>query len=232
MSTSCRPSILKLAVSTGALSPQLATLLALQRAEEPETPLLLTEVSSNDLFHGVEHGRYDLGITWTTTAEPSLQVQPLWRDELAVAMPVRSPLLAHGTVPVEGLRHYPLFCECPQDCETLNLLIDDQGRESRCWTATSFDLMVVLVAAGYGIGVAPRACIVQARNLGVVMRPLAGGPHWIGTGLFRSVGCAAPAIERFVTRARSVAEFEHHPQPPMHPMRCIPPEPQQADSPV
>lgn len=41
MNASVRPSSLKLAASREALSPQLATLLALQRAEEPETPTVL-----------------------------------------------------------------------------------------------------------------------------------------------------------------------------------------------
>lgn len=49
MSAPSQSSILKLAVSADALSPQLATLLALQRAEEPETLVLLQEVTAGDL---------------------------------------------------------------------------------------------------------------------------------------------------------------------------------------
>jgi DNA-binding transcriptional LysR family regulator len=234
MNTTRGPSALKLAASLGALSPQLATLLALQRAEEPETPVLLTEVQPDDLFNGLENGCYDLGVAWAALAEPPLTVQPLWRDELAVAMPVRSPLLAHSTIPSEVLRHYPLFYWRQQDCETLNLQADGlrQIRYPLVGTAISFELMTVLVAAGYGIGIAPRSRIVQARSLGIVMRPLAEGPHWIGTDLFWSVGRVVATVERFVMRARRVAERDHHPVPPSHVLHCIPHEPQQTDFPV
>ncbi|WP_321897305.1 LysR substrate-binding domain-containing protein [Burkholderia cepacia] len=200
MNTSCRSSSLTLAASRGALSPQLANLLALQRAEEPETPVLLVEAQPEDIFQGLMDRRYDLGIAWMASAKRPLSIQPLWQDELAVAMPVRSPLLQYRTISPAQLHRQQLFYWCPQDCESLKLPADG------LLTATSFALMAVYVAAGYGLGIAPRSRIVQARSLGIAMRPLGGSPHRIQTDLVRHVGFTDPATERFAMRARRVAE--------------------------
>lgn len=220
MNAAVRSSSLRLATSREALSPQLSALLALQRAEEPETPITLVETPSAAIFQGLMRGCFDLGIAWATSTEPPLSILPLWRDELAVAMPIRSPLLAYSTISPTQLLHQRLFYWCPQDCEALNLRTDNLQRDNLPPTssaATSFDLMAVLVSADYGIGIAPRARIVQARGLGIVMRPLAEGPYWIATKLFHSLGDTSPACDRFAMRARRVAESEHSPASPHSP---------------
>lgn len=204
-------SILKLAVSADALSPQLATLLALQRAEEPETAVLLQEVASGDLVKGLENGNYDIGMALATaSADLSLNTQLLWGDELALAVPLRSPLLAHAEVSLDALLHYPLVRWCLRSCETLcnqvDALLGPDEHSAR--ELTSFELMAVLVAAGYGVGIAPRSRIVQARGLGVAMRPLANGPYLIRTQLLQSSQGHAPAAARFVERAAKVTATE------------------------
>jgi len=67
--------ILRLAVSADALSPRLASLLALQRAEEPETIILLREVAARDLVRGLEDGTYDAGIALAMGT--TLSIQPI-----------------------------------------------------------------------------------------------------------------------------------------------------------
>jgi DNA-binding transcriptional LysR family regulator len=204
-------SILKLAISADALSPKLATLLALQRAEEPETVILLQEVAAGDLVRGLENGNYDIGMTLATaSADPSLTTQLLWGDELALAVPLRSPLLAHAEVSLDVLLHYPLVRWCLQACEALHRQVDAilGPEEHVAQEATSFELMAVLVAAGYGVGVAPRSRILQARRWGVAMRPLANGPYFVRSQLLQSPRGSAPAIARFTERATKVSATE------------------------
>ena len=98
--------ILKLAVSADALSPRLASLLALQRVEEPATLILPQEVAAGDMIRGLEEGTYDAGIALAgTMAVSAMNAQPLWSDELALAVPLRSPLLAYTEVPLDALLH-------------------------------------------------------------------------------------------------------------------------------
>lgn len=222
MNTSRRSSSLRLAASREALSPQLATLLALQRAEEPETPVLLVEAQSEDIFQGLKNGSYDLGIAWVDSTALPLDTQVLWQDELAVAIPCRSPLLAYSTITLEHLALQHLFYWCPPDCEVLTPRAGNFQHGIRPAGSTampSFALMAVFVAAGYGIGIAPRSSITQARKLGIVMRPLAGGLHDVGMGLFRPTNGADPASERFAMRAHRVAAFDLHPAPSSHVLR-------------
>ncbi|HDS1367940.1 TPA: LysR substrate-binding domain-containing protein [Stenotrophomonas maltophilia] len=234
MNASVRPSSLKLAASREALSPQLATLLALQRAEEPETPTVLIEVPADDIFQGLMCGRYDLGITWATSTELPLDRITLWQDELAVAMPPRSPLLAHQTISPEHLEHQRLFCCCPSGCEALKLRADEVqlGLHPAGHTEiTSFPLMAVFVAAGYGIGIALRSRIAQARSQGIVLRPLAGEPRKVSLGLFRPRHNTAPETERFAMRAQRVAAPDPHSTPPLHAQHDKPPGSRRAESP-
>ncbi len=70
--------------------------------------------------------------------------------------------------------------------------------------AKSFELMAVLVAAGYGIGFAGKSRIDTARKLGIVMRPLAGSPNDLSTYLLRSHSMRSSSAERLIERARNL----------------------------
>ena len=203
--------ILRLAVSADTLSPRLASLLALQRAEEPETIILLQEVAARDLIRGLEEGTYDAGIALAaTTTVFAMNAQPLWADELALAVPLRSPLLAYPEVPLDALLHYPLLQWCLWACEALSQQVDARFEPEMhsAKEVTSFDLLAVLVAAGFAVGIAPRAHIARARGRGVAMRPLANGPYLISTQLLRKPHKSARAVERFAERAIKVAAIE------------------------
>lgn len=188
---------LKLGISSGVPSSRLATLLAVQRAEDPGTPVVLDEIASaTDLIEGVKDGRYDIGLVATT--DPADEA-PLWRDELAIAVPCRSPLLRYAAIPLGTLLSYPMFQYCPLACEALF------GHQwPVLYRVTSYELMMVMVSAGYGVGIAPRLRIEQSRQWGVVMRPLAEGTYWIGTQLVRSEHGNAQAMERFIRRAQMI----------------------------
>ena len=203
--------ILKLAVSADALSPRLASLLALQRVEEPATLILPQEVAAGDLVRGLDDGTYDAGIALaTTTTAFTMNAQPLWADELALAVPLRSPLLAYPEVPLDALLRYPLLQWCLRACDALSKQVAARfGPETNSVReVTSFDLLAVLVAAGLAVGIAPRSHIARARGWGIAMRPLANGPYLIGTQLLRKPHGSARAVERFAERAVKVAATE------------------------
>lgn len=88
----------RLAIAPGVPSSCLSTLLALQRTEEPDTPIAFFEASGDDLVIGLEEGRYDAGISLRHVSAPFLRSQPLWIDNMAVAMPLRSSLLGRATL--------------------------------------------------------------------------------------------------------------------------------------
>lgn len=211
MSATNQSSVLKLAVSVDSLSPRLSALLALQRAEEPETVVLLREATYADVVRGVEDGTYDAGLAMAVTlSDHALNKRPLWADELVLAVPLRSPLLAYAEVPLAALLHYPLLQWRLRTCEALGQQVDAllASEERPARDIASFELMTVLVAAGYGVGIAPRSNIIRARGWGVAMRPLANGPYIIQTQLLQLSQGWTPTVERLAERAATIAAAE------------------------
>lgn len=199
---------LRIAVSFGVPWPPLASLLARQRAEEPQVSLRLHEVTLAEQLGGLEDGRYDVGLALTDAQESSLIARPLWCDELVLALPVRSPLLAFAEVPLEETRQYPLVRWCTQPCEPVSRLVDtllDQHASfSRAAYARSYELMAVLVAAGYGIGLGARSRLAASRKMDIVMRPLAGDRQSLTTYFLRSNAKTRAPIDRLVERAQAI----------------------------
>lgn len=98
----------------------LAELLAKQRAEEPGTEMRLLETSFSEQVQGVEEGRYDLGFAIAPPAKANLHSEALWHDEIAVAVPELSPLLAFVEITMEAVIQYPLVLWSAQDCDPLS----------------------------------------------------------------------------------------------------------------
>ncbi|MFJ5483589.1 substrate-binding domain-containing protein [Pectobacterium actinidiae] len=201
---------LQIAVSTGILPPELATLLATQRAEEPETPVQLIATTEEDQLQGLEDGRYCLGLLLSMNKMPaSRRALALWQDELAIALPFDSPLLACAEVPLIEAVHYPLIMWNKHCCAPLSEQIDSlmtipASPLNVVDRVKSFEMMAVLVAAGYGIGFATRSRIACSRKLEIVMRPLANGPHQVTTFLTLPPHPAPAAVERLIQRAQAI----------------------------
>ena len=202
---------LHIAVAPNALLAPLGALLAKQRAEEPETPIRVIETTKQDQEKGLIEGRYTLGLSPTAPEEESLCSMPLWRDELAVAVPLRSPLLAVAEISLEQVARYPLVLLNQGSDETPGQLIDSLLKAAKTAPAIaeqvhSFELMMALIAAGYGIGIDTKSRISALHRMGIVMRPLAGKPHYIITHLVQPCRPRSNAVDRLIQRAHAAQE--------------------------
>jgi hypothetical protein len=88
----------------------LADLLALQRAEEPETATALIGCSSTAQAQELPHDNFDLALSTAAWEWPGWVCEPLWHDTLAVAVAKRSHLLSYREVPRQELLKQPLIC--------------------------------------------------------------------------------------------------------------------------
>lgn len=86
------------------------------------------------------------------------------------------------------LRH--LFGEALQACEQ---------------TVDTFDVAMTLVAAGYGIALAPAMRLAGYAHQGISVRPLAGAPAIVMAYLLYPRAALTAPHARFAQRARSVA---------------------------
>ena len=71
--------------------------------------------------------------------------------------------------------------------------------------ASSFDIAMTLVSAGYGIAIAPSARLAGHLNRGIAARPLAGAPTVVMAYLLHPRAPLTEPVARFIQRARSVS---------------------------
>lgn len=201
---------LQIAVTTGTISPFLTALLSKQRAEEPQTPVHIVETSTEDQLRGLKDGRYCLGLSLATEKHYTrLQALPLWQDELAVAVPPLSPLLRFSDIPLQEVIQYPLImwrkgAFYPIDRQIKSLLDSTATQLNIVDWVESFELMMILVAAGYGIGIHTKSRIKTLHGLDIVMRPLSGGTNLVKIYLNLPYQPLSEAAERIVKRAKAI----------------------------
>lgn len=197
---------IKVALTIGVQSSCIADLLALQRAEEPDTPIQLYEAPFQAVIDGLGRRFYDLALMPETEVGGAFASQTLWQEDMVVGVPRRSPLLAHPVIPLDALDPYEVIGWSPSVCAPLcqhieALLRNVVGLRRATYEASSTNLMCVLIAAGYGVGLGLRSQLTQPRDIGIVVRPLANGPHSVKIQLVQLAQSNALAIERFSKRA-------------------------------
>lgn len=197
----------RLAVAPGVPSSRVSTLLAWQRAEEPDITIAFFETSNDDLVAGIDEGRYDAGMSVREANAPSLKSQPLWVENMAVALPLRSTLLTQPKLTIAELLDYPVFRWPVESCSLLDQRLSSLPPLS-CQSiqhVTSFEMLALWVGAGYGIGITAQSRIERAHAWGITMRQLSEGPYEVVTYLQRPKGQADAISERFERRAMQVA---------------------------
>jgi len=203
----CGASHIRLAIAPGVPSRQLSALLALQREEEPEVAISLSEVSGDALMAGLREGRYDAGLTLADTTDAPPHSQLLWREEMAVALPLRHPLLEKTALTLDDIADCPIFRWQAETCPLLDQQIASLP-ETSCAIqhVTSFELMALWVAAGYGIGIGAQSRFASARTWNICMRPFADAPYQITSHLVWPAKRRHGTHERFEHRALQTAK--------------------------
>lgn len=174
------PDPLNIALSDCLAYPRLSVPMAEHRRRHPDHPIRLHEERLEVLHRGVLAGTFEAGLCQSPTTPEGIDARPVWRDALALAVSAHHPLLAFSSVSLEQAADYPWIaldgCDCVGYCEQIDSLLTAAGVvPSAVTTATSFGLMMTLVAAGYGVCLAPVARIEGHRPLGVFQRPLQEG---------------------------------------------------------
>ncbi|MCG8277495.1 LysR substrate-binding domain-containing protein [Stenotrophomonas sp. NLF4-10] len=199
---------LRIAVSDGAVDPRLSTFLARCREEEPEVELRLSEVPLAEQLRGLRSGDFDIGFAHTADVGDGIASEPLWRDPLVVAVPARHPLLIYKEVPLHELASHSLIMCNQHLCEgysrELTRLLRPLDRELHiAERVASLDMMLTLVAAGYGIGFMTTTRVGICRHPDVVIRPLAIDSALLTTYLLRVISnSSAIPLDRFTARLR------------------------------
>jgi len=206
---------LRIAVSDGIVPARLSSLLAQNRLEEPEVDIRLFEVPLSLQLKGLRDDLYDAGFARSDEIGEGLRAIPVWRDPLVVALPARHPLLAYGALPLANVLDYPLVLCHPEACEghykQIERILRATGRDYVVADyVASHEVMLALVAAGYGLGLACEAQFSFTSDADIAIRPLAGdAAPMLSTYLLRPDGEPFSQLARFTKRAMN-AGFPLH----------------------
>lgn len=197
---------LRVALSDSISQAHLTALLSRSREEEPDTEIRLYEVPLAQQIKGLESDLYDLGFSQWTDVGEALSAVPAWSDTIVVVMPLRHPLLAYEKPPLNEVLRYPLVLCDPEVCEGCCRQLDRVLRATDmepivAERVASHDLMVTLVAAGYGLGFSTEAHVSTSSHPEIVTRPLAGRTPLLTTYLIHRIGDPSETLRRFVERA-------------------------------
>lgn len=200
---------LNIALSESVVYPRLTALLTLHRQHEPGVRVRLREASETELRQGLEDGTFDVGLSQSATVSCGLSATPIWRDALMMGVARRHPLLAHRSIRLELIASCAWITLDAQAgagyrAQVGRLLAAADASPSSTIEVRSFDLMMTLVAAGYGVCLAPAARVESYRPIGVVGRSLAHGPAEITTYLLRPNSASSASVDRLAAHARAI----------------------------
>lgn len=166
------------------------------RERHPGVRLVLAERGLADLAGMVLAGDLDCALADPAAlAEPSLAVEPLWRERLFLAAP------ASGSSDLGG--RLTILCRTADDGPRLARALDGRlkvrgGVETHDCARES---LFALVAAGEGITLAPESVAAQAWG-GVRFSPAPGPEAYVAFSAVWRRGSENPALRRFLTLAR------------------------------
>ncbi|MBH1449341.1 LysR family transcriptional regulator [Stenotrophomonas maltophilia] len=200
---------LRVALSDGITPSRLSSLLAMCRQEEPELDIRLFQVPLSQQVKGLQDDLYDVGFAQSDEVGEGIATQAVWNDPLMVAIPARHHLLKHKRIPLDEVLQFPMVLCDPQVCEgharQVERLLRRSGREPLiAERVASFELMMVVVSAGFALGVAGAPHIAASRELGVVARPLAGRSPMLTTYLLRHEVEVSEVLSRFIERVQAI----------------------------
>ncbi len=203
-------SYLRIAVCDSLVQPQIATLLARSREEEPELEIRVFELPFSQQLKGLHTDLLDVGFALSGSVNDGLMAEPVWAEPLSVIVPARHPLLAQKEVKLADALMFPLVL-CHPDAgsgchDQIQAVLD--GAETPLNVidrVTSQGVLLTLVAAGYGIGFASSSHVRLLNRPDIATRPLAGTPPMLSTYLVRRGGESSEPLTRFIRRVERLS---------------------------
>lgn len=198
---------LTIALAESVAHPRVATLLAQTRSEDPDADIHVRQMPFQDQLRALREGVVDIGLSLEAYDDAELNSFPLWKDTVVVALRPDSALANRTTIHPEELTE-PLIVVAERSATNYELVADvfDNSlfRRESIECVTSIELLLTLVAAGYGIGLIGTARAETVRRPDLITRPLSARSVHLTTHLIHRTADVSKLIERFVGRAQKM----------------------------
>jgi DNA-binding transcriptional LysR family regulator len=200
--------LLGIGFMSAAMLGRLASILAAFRADRPKVEVRLSQAQPKDQIAAVAAGQIDVGflsvalqLARGATRDKELLLEPVWKEEMVVALPHEHPLARRKRLSIQHLAHED-FLTLPQSPipgqhEHLIALCHTAGgyRPRLRQEVEQLPVALALIAAGYGISLVP-ACATDDRCEGVTFRRLVERPD-IAVAMIRRAGNPSSVVAAF-----------------------------------
>lgn len=203
---------LRIGLTDGLAQPRLTRLLARCREEEPLTEVKIVEMTVAEMVKALRHDQIDAGFTVHTELSNGFVKEVVWTDRPAIAIPRNHPLLALEKIPLQEVARHALILCHPELCSGGYDVI----RRWFCEYTLPFpavaeyvsghEPMMMLVAAGYGIGVGLASQITLYSHPDVIIRPVTDDVPSAATFITMLDQPPSEELSRFIARAQQVGE--------------------------
>ncbi len=178
-------------------------------ASHPEVRVELREVIPGSLVDAVLTGRFDAGIMFSPGPIRGLEMRPVHREQLCLAVHAGHPLANRALVCAGDLRGEPLIAAPSEVAPTLREAIAGYCRSGGLEPTIKLEAqlqqtIVTLVAEGLGIALVPE-CLAKQGIADVTFRALANAPTIEHVIAWRP-GNLNPALPPFLAEAGAVSE--------------------------
>lgn len=204
---------LRIGLADGLAQPRLTKLLARCREEEPRTEVRITEMTVSEMLQALNHDVIDVGFTVDNSNHVGYAKLAIWTERPAIAIPTHHPLLSHELIPISEVLRYPLVMCHPERCaggyNVIRRWFSDPSLPAPnvAEYVTGHEPMIMLVAAGYGVGIGLESQIALYSHPDVIIRAAGEGiPNTI-TFAVTSEKPPSAELERFLQRAQIIGEM-------------------------
>lgn len=203
---------LRIGLTDSLAQPSLTKLLARCREEEPLTEVKIVEMTVSEMVKALEHDQIDAGFTVHTELRTGLVKEAVWTDRPVIAIPRNHPLLSLEKIPLQEVARHALILCHPELCSGGYNVISRWFCEhtlplpSTAEYVSGHEPMMMLVAAGYGIGIGLASQITLYSHPDVIVRPVTDDIPSTVTFMTMLDKPRSEELSRFIVRAKQVGE--------------------------
>jgi len=207
---------LRIGLADSLAQPRLTRLLARSREEEPLTEVRIVEMTVNEMITALDQDQIDAGFTVHTEPYAGLIKEVVWTDRPAAAIPRNHPLLSFEKVPLAEVLRHSLILGHPELCAGGHHVVGEWFNDPTLPSpkvaeyVSGHEPMMMLVAAGYGIGLGLASQITLYRHPDVIIRPVADDIPSIATYIALRDTPPSDELRRFVLRAQQSDDPAEH----------------------
>ncbi|WP_423357512.1 LysR family transcriptional regulator [Pseudomonas citronellolis] len=194
--------------------PQLTKLLAKCREEEPLTEVRIVEMTAKEMVNALKNDQIDAALSVQTGLSNEFIKKVVWTDRPVIAIPKNHPLLSFEKIPLHEVTRHSLILYHPELCPGVYDAIYRGFCEFTLPLPTvaeyvsGHESMLILVAAGYGIGLGLESQVTLYHHPEVIIRHFTDEVPSVEIIISMLDKPPSEELERFIERAIQAGEIK------------------------